>query len=1222
MRQRCQARPAWALWLLVGLGGLEPRRTTTTDAPSPTARWTGPAGVAGQITGEVTPRWGQASALLSPNNAPTLLVVSGKTPVSGQTVDSTPATSSALSLDLSEPISDLARPPWTPFPSSGSAPIAANGALVPFSSTSALFFGGDASSDPAIALPTGNDSSWLLSFPTSPITAIPTVSPWTHETLSEWTTQPQRRESVYAVSASNGTISRSWIYGGLRPDGSGTAYSELWEVQATLDLQGRVATTPVWGRWREGGGGPPAMYDGTAVLLPASSDSPTALPSIYLIGGVESAIGGATILSDLSTAWVFEPTDRLASGRWQKIKLANAPPNRRGHVAVTFGTGAIWIQGGRSLDGSTVYSDAAVLDIRGRRWSTAAKGQAVWGHSAAAVGETILLAFGYGRNGPASPSMSVYAPGNDTWLDAYQPSYLVAVGNPKAASTPASTTATSSEIAPVAVASSGAATAGIDQPDDATGGLPTKVVPTTTAALVPHWTAPGVALPTAVPTEPPSGSGESTSSEGSGGNGDKTPASVIAGAVVGSILGALVLGIGGIVAVKRHRDQRVYSRRAYTGDGDDYGPGASTHGGLMADHQSGGGFASSEAYNAGTPLPAIRNPRTLAGVGGGLGAMAALLSPRKRNPAPESPARGRRFNMLDEEEGVDESWTDVGWPTRSQGWTRFDGDEDQEDATHSTPPLRQVGVLSLTGRGGMGVWDGFGGISRIGDSIRSSKSFLGGALGGFVGVAAADPAATRAPLDDRADDKEKQEEVGTTYGDGDEKAASRRHEYGSLVAPPLESHEDPALTPIAEWEEEEAPHCGVSGVGAEGPRSTNSSGGDACSVLSHTAASSESHQTRSTRPTSTEVSPTKVARIARPFSPDSASNVSLYGSRFAAPPRFATPEADLSRALSSTSHVTSHSHRVLTRSNSSWWSRLNLQKGHQHGAVPTPTASEAIRDPAPAPTMDAIAETDPFLDPPVPDEMRQAAPSRHDSSQRGKADELGRFATATERFAHGVHDRSASSNTSEATATSSVLEDRLRNMDVVQRVQSGSASGQSSAETTPTIGGNPSGAFGPPPAADLFDDPFRDQAFPAQFAGARGSRKQAPSTADAAMEPQAPGYVYQSPARKIRIPAATPAAIILPPTPAYVVPDSPRKRLAGPRPEPRSPASGSMFPLPRSNSVKDLIANLEQRASQADLAGIPALADKADTAPWRSKRVVHGLAKKPKLYVANPDAAD
>lgn len=136
------------------------------------------------------------------------------------------------------------------------------------------------------------------------------------------------------------------------------------------------------------------MYDGTAVLLPASSDSPTALPSIFLIGGIQSSPGGATVLSDLSTAWVFEPADRLAGGRWQKIKLANAPSDRRGHVAVPFGTGAIWIQGGRSLDGSTVYSDAAVLDVSRRRWSTATEGQAVWGHSAAAVGETILLAFG------------------------------------------------------------------------------------------------------------------------------------------------------------------------------------------------------------------------------------------------------------------------------------------------------------------------------------------------------------------------------------------------------------------------------------------------------------------------------------------------------------------------------------------------------------------------------------------------------------------------------------------------------------------------------------------------------------------------------------------------------------------------------------------------------------------------------------------------------------
>ena len=334
-------------------------------------------------------RWGQAGALLSPNEAPTFVVVSGKIPVSGQTIDSTPATASTLALDLSEPIADLAAPPWSPFPSSGSAPIAANGALIPLSSYSGLFFGGDAASDPAIALPTGNDSSRLLSYPVSS-TAPPS---WTHELASLWPTQPQRRESVFAVSASNGTVTRSWIYGGLRPDGSGTAYDELWEIQTTINAKGQVASTPTWGMW-QGRGGPPAMYDGTAVLLPASSDSPTTLPSILLIGGVQSTQGGATALSDLSTAWVFEPSDNLASGSWQKIKLANAPRDRRGHVAVPFGTGAIWIQGGRDLDGSTVYSDAAVLDVKGRRWTPTSSGQAVWGHSAVAVGETILLAFG------------------------------------------------------------------------------------------------------------------------------------------------------------------------------------------------------------------------------------------------------------------------------------------------------------------------------------------------------------------------------------------------------------------------------------------------------------------------------------------------------------------------------------------------------------------------------------------------------------------------------------------------------------------------------------------------------------------------------------------------------------------------------------------------------------------------------------------------------------
>ena len=781
------------------------------------------------------------------------------------------------------------------------------------------------------------------------------------------------------------------------------------------------------------------------------------------------------------------------------------------------------------------------------------------------------------------------------------------VANPKAASSPAIASTTSLAAPNAGTLSATPAVTEASQPDASPNSAPTPnpATPPTAAPTAvdatPQWTAPGVALPSTMPTEAPtSGSGGTSPGDKTDRTGESTPKSVIAGAVVGSILGALVLGIGGVIAVKRHRDHTVYSRRAYTGDDDDiHGPGG--RGGLMQEHRFDGGFASSEAYNDGKGLPDPVMARAGAGAGAGaFGAMAALLTPRKRNPANESPIRTRRLNMLDEEEAAaDETWTDGDW-ARNKGWTRFH-DEDDDAAS---PALGEVGILSLKGRGGMGVWDGFGGISRIGDTVRSSRSFLGGALGGFVGVAEkSDPR-------DQRDDDDDEKQAGTAYpgGDGEKTASSRLHEYGS-VAPlePQGAEEDPSLTPIDEWEEDDAR---VEEAGAVGPNTTES--GDTYSAVSHTATSSETHRSRSTRRTSTEVSPTKSARIVRPFSPASASNASLYGSTFAAPQRFgpttAVVEADLSRALSSTSHV---SHRVLTRSNSSWWSRLNLQKNHHQAEVPTPTAAEAIRDPAPAPRMDAITVTDPFSDPdPVPSEVLEPGPPQPRRRRPDELDEHGRFATATERFARGVHDRSTSSNTSEATATSSVLEDRLRTMDVVQRVQSG---GQSSAETTPTMGGNQHGGF-EPSAMEYLDDPFRD---PTQSAGAGGSdpRQRSPPRSATSPTPQRPDYVYRSPAKKIRVPTTT----IQPPTPAYAPPDSPRKRLAGPRPEPLSPASGSTFALPRSNSVKDLIANIEKRASQPQDSASVAAAAAVDKAPSRTK-VVHGFAKKPKLYVANPDA--
>lgn len=738
---------------------------------------------------------------------------------------------------------------------------------------------------------------------------------------------------------------------------------------------------------------------------------------------------------------------------------------------------------------------------------------------------------GYGETAPASSTLSVYSPANDTWLASYTPSYVTSIRNPKAGQTTPSSSAGSASSASTptdaasAVAQPTPATAmsvGTSQSHDVAGlgGAGSQTV------APPQWTAPGGApADPAASSGPPSSSSDSNShgGGGGGGGGGTTPKSVIAGAVVGSILGALALGVGGAFAVKRHRDRSVYSRRAFTGD--DFHGESGGYGGLMSEHRAAAGYANSEAYNLNKALPTLK--RDFADPGA-LGVLAGLLTPKKRHPAAESPSRRRRLDMLDEE-------ADDAWSPRKEGWARFDDDEDDQG--------QDLAVPSMKGRGGLAVWDGFGGISRLAGTMRSSRSFLGDALGGFAGAPSAVRGVTGSSSQEPYDEKQDQLDV----------------PYGSSRAPADGARR--SLTSTAEWDQYD--------TRSEMPSSTED--GHIYFTISHTDPSTSSHQTRSTGPTSLEVSPTKAARIARPFSP--ASNASLYGSSFAGPLRSDGHGSHINRIPSQTSEM---SGRLLTRSNTSWWSRLNLQKSQHGTALPTPSAAAAIRDPAPAPTMDVISESDPFLDPPA---LVDGSSQGHGSGQIGHADEQGRI----DRLVVGVHDRSTSSNVSEATATSSVLEERCRNMDVVQRVQSGSMGGASSTESTPTMS---SGSFAPAPAVG--DDPFSD----------RPQGMTAISTLPILAKP--------APARRLtRIQesdrftrdAETPLS------PSSIAQDSPRKRLAGPRPEPPSPS------MPRSSSVKDIVAHLEKRVAPAA------------TKPASRGKVVHGLVKKPLLYVANPDDA-
>lgn len=539
----------------------------------------------------------------------------------------------------------------------------------------------------------------------------------------------------------------------------------------------------------------------------------------------------------------------------------------------------------------------------------------------------------------------------------------------------------------------------------------------------------------------------------------------------------------------------------------------------------------------------------------------------------------KRFDMLEDEEegGEKENFGNHlalggggGSFGRSseRGWTRFD-EEDEREEEYSDMRERVASDLSdESARIGVGIW---GGLGRS-EGVKSVQSYLGNNLGGFL-----------------RSSESTRESIG--YG------GVGRGEMGN-------GQGDASLTPIAEWDEDRdgdededgtvesgfGTGYAMGGLGRSGTRSTETH---------EEARSTETHQTRSTwTSTSHENASIKVAtRVVRPFSP--ASSSSLYGSGFVTPTPFTVPTDGIARSTSNSSSL--FLSPIVRRDNSSsWWSHL---KHHQPSDIPSATAFEAIRDPAPAPNLDSIPERDRPVDP-----FSDPTPSTDSMNEHG---------LMAMRAVRGVHDRSISSNVSEVTATSSILEERMRGMDVVQRIRTGEGSDGSGSVGT---GGGNSTQVTPEISQDPFSDPTPT---PYSYAGNRtpGSVIFAGSQAAFSPRPESP------PPPVPAIPPFPLLPVILPPTPtrSHSPPHSPRKaRLIGPRPQP----SQALPTIGRSGSVKNLVAEIERRNSLPLSSSTPILyspnpsppkkATRARTTGHSKTKVEHGLVKKPKLYVANP----
>ncbi|GAA5946246.1 hypothetical protein JCM3765_000166 [Sporobolomyces pararoseus] len=1107
-------------------------------------------------------RWGQSSLLLSPSSNPYLIVTSGKTYVPGQTLLSTPSTSSSsafLSLDLSQTIQDLSNPPWTTIGGEGGedAPIASYGNLVALNRSTGFWFGGDATGDPRVPVQTRSDSSYLLSLSLSQSNL---EGSWEIPQSGGWVNQPERREMAFMNSATNGTITRSWIYGGLRSDGSGIGFNEMWEMRMDLsDGSVEWAQLPATGMTAGPKG---ANYDGSSVLIPSSQQGGD--PTLYFLGGVDSS---SNSLVSFDTIYSFTPSDALASGTWSTLTTASTaiPSPRRGHSAIYLESESqIYISGGRDLTGTQVFTDNWIFDLQAKSWNRMSdSSEASWGSSTVLLGETILMSFGYGLNSPASTSLKVYAFKNDTWLNSYYPSYQLATTLPTNPKASGSSSSTSSET-PSTSAGNPTNPKAHQQPESSSSSSSSSSENTSSSSSSGSsssanngdsssnpWTSPGQ------PNSP--SNSDSTSDSSSKPNSDDSGGpskSLLAGAVVGSLLGALVVAVLGVYGTRqRKRKRSLDGADRYTGGSGGfgrkfrYGDEDEEFVGMVEKEKFAGGGGGGGL----TGLFALPTSKSSPRIGGG-GGLAILGGGNKR----------RRFDMLqDEEEDAGEA------QTSRRGWTRFDDvDElDESSGRERVPSDMSDGSARI----GVGIWGGMGGggLGRS-ESVKSGTSYLGTNLGGFLRSS---------------------------------ESSSASHEYGGLAgAEQGGGGGDASLTPIAEWEEDEDEddEDGTLESGYAAGVGDYSSGGGGTK-------STETHQTRSTfthvssfnsHEQHEEASIRTATRVIRPFSPSCSS--SLYGSGFHTPLPFNGHIGGIERSTSTSSSL--FLSPIRRDNSSSWWSRLKHQ--HQYPSeIPTATAFEAIRDPTPAPKnleeqeQLSILESNPFSDP---------TPSSNSSLERSGS--LNEHGLMSSRAARGIHDRSISSNVSEVTATSSVLEERMRGMDVVQRIRTGEGSDGSA-----SIGANSNQN-----TPELSQDPFSDPSPPSAISQTPGSVIFAGS--QAAFSPRQPESPVPS------IPPFPLLPVILPPTPtrtAQTPPQSPRKtRLMGPRPQP----SQQLPTIARSGSVKDLVAEIERRNSLPSTPvgtpiPSPTKATRSRTTGHGSSKttkVEHGLVKKPKLYVANP----
>ncbi|WVW84608.1 hypothetical protein I302_106642 [Kwoniella bestiolae CBS 10118] len=345
----------------------------------------------------IIPRWGHAAAYIP--SPPTLIMQGGKTdPSSSYTYSSSPNTGETLILPLSSGFS-TSSPPFTSL-DTPSAPTSAWHTLTPLSSNDGswqlLSFGGDGGTSEAVQ--TGSNSAWIMDIKPD----RPSVE-YTRQASGNG--QPMRR--IYHSTSSASQDGKVYMTGGLKDDGSGTTFSDVYSYDSGSSSFSALPSLPV------------GLYHHSSLLLPNGT-------VLALGGAYTSPSTGSAAVQPYSTVYSLDTTSPTPT--WSERQITGkVPEGRRGaSLALSEDGSKAFLFGGANARLGEVYGDGWEFNLGDGTWKEVTTGGqgpgARYDHSAVGIGGSQIAFFGgYGDGEPADSSLHIWDTTSNTWITDFTP---------------------------------------------------------------------------------------------------------------------------------------------------------------------------------------------------------------------------------------------------------------------------------------------------------------------------------------------------------------------------------------------------------------------------------------------------------------------------------------------------------------------------------------------------------------------------------------------------------------------------------------------------------------------------------------------------------------------------------------------------------------------------------------------------------------------------------